>query len=116
MSNSKSWSLPRRLLNHPVSQKLLRKVLQLQYTVVDRKSKVEYPPPRINFDVLFISARLSTYVRQFSGDEEQQHKVRFVAEAAKLDYNSKILDFGAGLGPHLLAFKRAGIPFKQLVA
>lgn len=33
-----------------------------------------------------------------------------------MDKNSKILDLGAGLGRHLLALKRAGIPFKQLVA
>lgn len=34
----------------------------------------------------------------------------------KSDHQSNVLDFGAGLGRHLLAFRRAGIPYNRLVA
>lgn len=84
-------------------------MLQLQYTLFNYERKVEYPPPRFNFNVLFTSARLADYGRKFSSDEEER-QVRFFAETAKLDHNSRVLDFGAGLGGHLLVSIRAGVP------
>lgn len=105
----------RRLITQGPRQIILRYILQLKYRIAQNTRSLSCPPPRINFNTLFSSSKLSTYEKEFCSEEDENY-VKFLAKTADLSDSSKVLDFGAGLGRHLLAFLRTGIPFRQFVA